>query len=114
MKTKVLAFLAAIALTACGGGGLFSSDIEYVVEGSAKTASVTYATNGGGTAQGDVAIPWRSSKSNFSDGQFMYISAQNNGNTGSVIVKIVSNGTVIKQTISSGAYVIATASGSCC
>lgn len=114
MRRFLFAVVAATALTACGGGGLFSADIEYVVEGTAKSVFITVATADGGTAQATVNVPWRSPKNRFNDKAFVYISAQNQGSTGTVIAKILSDGKVIKETVSSGAYVIATASGTCC
>lgn len=66
----------------------------------------------GGTSQySDVAVPWSTSFSS-NKGNFVYISAQNQGQSGTVTVSIISNGTTFKTSTSSGAYVIATASGS--
>lgn len=47
----------------------------------------------------------------FPSDNFLYISAQNNGSTGSIVVLIIVNNEVWKSSTSSGAYVIATADG---
>lgn len=84
--------------------------VEYVVEGTSTSASLTYSNESGGTEQLDVKLPWRDlffANSGFS----AYISAQNNNKVGSITVKILLNGIEVKQSTSSGAYVIASASG---
>ena len=43
--------------------------------------------------------------------RWLYMSAQNNNSSGSVTVKIIRDGEVLAQQTSSGAYVIATVSG---
>ena len=47
-----------------------------------------------------------------SPGTFVYVSAQNNQASGTVVVTIYRDGEVFKTSTSMGAYVIATASGS--
>jgi hypothetical protein len=80
-----------------------------VVSGTASTVSVTYATAGGDTAQQNgVRVPWSHFVGGGSD--FLYISAQNQGETGTVTCTIRNNGTAVKQTTSTGAYAICTAS----
>lgn len=85
--------------------------VEYRVSGTAGKASVTYSNESGGTEQRqDVTLPW----SHFfqKDGRkFLYLSAQNSGSDGSVSVEILVDGVVFKHSESSGAYVIASASG---
>ena len=86
--------------------------VVYVVSGSASYASVTLNNGEGGTEQyGKVAIPWSYTDPSFAD-NFLYISAQNQGDRGTVTVKIYVDGVLFKTSSSSGAYVIATASGS--
>jgi hypothetical protein len=46
------------------------------------------------------------------EGQFLYISAQNNNSSGTVKVRIDVDGKTFKSGSSTGAYVIATATGS--
>ena len=87
--------------------------VLYVVSGTATQASLTYSNSQGGTAQETVNLPWQRQFSMIK-GDFLYISAQNQGDTGSVTTEIRVNGVQFKSTTSSGAFVIATASGSCC
>lgn len=87
------------------------SFVEYTVSGTATRASLTYATSGGGTAQqADRALPWTFSWT-ANRGDFVYISAQNSGQTGCVSVTITVRSATYKTTQSCGAFVIATASG---
>jgi hypothetical protein len=84
--------------------------VEYEITGSARSVDVTLNNATGGTEQySDVPVPYEYTYSNFTD-DFLYVSAQNNGELGSVTVSIYRNGSKIKAASSSGAYVIATAS----
>lgn len=74
---------------------------------------LTYANAQGGTEQVTVALPWSASY-NMSQGDFLYVSAQNQEAAGDVTTTIQVDGNTFKTSTSSGAYVIATASGSCC
>lgn len=91
-----------------------SADFRYTVTGTAKTASLTYENADGGTSQeSDVVLPWEYSFSlDKSTYNFLYISAQNGTREGTVIVTIYKDGDVYKTSTSSGAFTIATASGS--
>ena len=84
---------------------------KYQVTGTANTVFVTYENQSGGISQeSDVSIPWSYSFQK-KEGEFVYISAQNEGANGSVTVTIYRDGYVFKTSTSEGAYVIATASG---
>jgi hypothetical protein len=62
--------------------------VRYEVTGSATSVSLTYQNESGGTSQIDPAdMPWTYSFTGHY-GDFLYISAQNNGETGSVTVTI--------------------------
>lgn len=89
-----------------------SPTVDYIVSGSADRVDITYE-NGSGNAEqiSDVSLPWEYSFDGAS-GDFLYISAQNQGTNGSVTCEIYVNGTLEETSTSSGAYVIATASGS--
>lgn len=88
-----------------------TKEIKYEVTGSAKSVSVTLTNGEGGTEQfNDVSVPWRRTYS-LKNG-FVYLSAQNQGSAGTVTVKIYVDGKVIKESSSSGEYVIASASDS--
>lgn len=84
--------------------------IEYTVEGSAHSASLTYSNEQGGTEQHDVTLPWRKLVVMRKRG-FAYISAQNKSDSGDVKVEITLNGVPVKASQSSASYGIASASG---
>jgi hypothetical protein len=87
-------------------------EVEYRVTGTALTVDLTIENSNGGTSQySDEPLPWSYSYTGRSD-DFVYVSAQNQGDTGTVTATIYIDGDVYKTSTSSGAYVIATASGS--
>jgi hypothetical protein len=84
--------------------------VEYEVTGSARAVSLTYENASGGTEQIDgVTLPWRLTLE-ARTGQFLYISAQNKGESGDVTVTIYRNESPVKSSTSKGAYSIASAS----
>ena len=86
--------------------------VQYKITGSASLVDVTLNNSTGGTEQYDnVPVPKIYSYKYFED-WFLYISAQNQGQTGTVTVSIYYKDNLFKTSTSSGAYVIATASGS--
>jgi len=96
----------------CGGTTITSSVVEYEITGTATSVSVTLQNETGGTEQySDVSVPHTYTFNSYTD-WFLYISAQNQGGSGSVTVTIYVDGEVFKTSTSSGAYVIASASGS--
>ena len=101
-----------LAMIGCDNPLDSSIDVKYEVSGTASTVDVTYENSDGGTSQeSDVEVPWSYSFTGH-PGDFVYISAQNQGQTGTVTVTIYNDGDVFKTSTSEGAYVIATASGS--
>ncbi len=87
-------------------------EVQYEITGTAKSVDVTMSNATGGTEQqSNVFLPCVYSYDRF-PGRFLYISAQNNTDAGSVTVTIYLNGEAIKTAKSSGAYVIATVSAS--
>jgi len=87
-----------------------SPKVEYKISGTAKSVSITLSNSSGGTEQySDVILPKVYSYSNFSS-NFLYISAQNNGPSGTVNVECYYEGVLKDSAHSEGAYVIATAS----
>jgi hypothetical protein len=89
-----------------------STSVVYRISGTAKTVDITFNNDTGGTEQySDIKLPYEISYEDFQD-DFLYISAQNNGESGSVIVIIEVNGETFKTSKSEGAFVIASASGS--
>lgn len=92
-----------------------TSNIEYRVTGvNVQRVSLTYESEGGGTAQvSSATVPWSYAfKAKRND--FLYISAQIVQGTGSVTVGIYKSGDLYKDksTTSSGFASIASASGS--
>lgn len=92
-------------------------EITYEVTGSAQSASITMETPSG-TSQQEVDLPLRTKSGGkmtlpFSRGDFVYLSAQNMGASGTIKCTIRGHdGEVISTVQSSGAYVIAGCDGS--
>ena len=84
--------------------------VEYTIDGTARAAGLTYRNAGGGTEQNDVALPATLSFRTVA-GAFVYISAQKKGEEGTVHVAIRVDGILMRQSISSSPYGIASASG---
>lgn len=83
----------------------------YEVTGSGPSFDVTIEGSPSGTAQfANVGSGWKYTWKQ-SGTRWLYVSAQNQGSSGTVTVKIVRNGKVKATQTSSGAYVIATVSG---
>lgn len=102
-----------LSVVGCGSSsdGESSFSVVYRVTGSAASVDVTFESEGGGTSQlSDEAIPW-SYTFEAARGDFLYVSAQNQGETGSVTASVRVNGQTIDSATSEGAFVIATASG---
>ncbi len=84
--------------------------IQYKITGTAGGADLTYENSTGGTEQKEVKLPYEDSFM-ARRGAYLYISAQNTGEYGTVRCEILVNGQVVKSAESSGAYKIATCSG---
>ena len=86
--------------------------MAYKVTGTAETASLTYSNRNGDTVQvSSVRVPWTSKAFQAEAGAFLYISAQNNGESGNITCSIYLNGEKVRSNTSKGAYTICTASG---
>ena len=86
-------------------------EVTYKVFGKgASKASLTLETPDG-TSQQDVHLPWQQSYT-FAPGSFVYLSAQNQSDSGCITAQIVVEGKTWKEVESCGAYVIASVSGS--
>ncbi|MCK5842461.1 MAG: hypothetical protein KAH31_09855 [Candidatus Sabulitectum sp.] len=104
-------FLFLCLLVACSNPFDTSIDVRYEVIGSAEAVSITYENGGGGISQvTNVGLPWSHSLS-AEPGDYVYLHAQNLGETGSITVTIYQNGDVFKRATSAGAYVIVSISG---
>ena len=85
--------------------------VVYSITGTAPSVDVTLENDSGGTEQhSDVVNPIYSFW--MQPGDFVYISARNNGNSGTVTCTIMSNDRRVATSTSTGAYVSATCSGS--
>jgi len=87
-----------------------SPKFGYKISGTATSVDITLSNSSGGTEQySEVILPKVYSYSNF-NANFLYISAQNNGPSGTVNVECYYEGVLKDSAHSEGAYVIATAS----
>ena len=84
--------------------------MTYSVQGTQRTASLTYTNAEGGTAQENVTLPW-SKEFSAQPGFFAALSAQNSDDHGVITVSISVDGNTLKTTTSQGEYVIASADG---
>jgi len=86
--------------------------VRYEITGTAESVSITYSNEDGGTSQkSEVYLPNSCILYPMYEGDFLYISAQNNGEYGSVTTEIYVAGELFRTSTSYGAYVIATSSG---
>jgi len=135
----IIGVVLAASVAGCGGGDdclagatLFASEADklakcsatgqqpiarpavvYAISGTAKQVQITYVNRQGGTQQETAALPWSFGFQGVDKAQ-LYVSAQNQGPDGSVIVTITVDGLTKKSSSSSGAYVIASAIDTCC
>lgn len=109
-----------ITASGCSGGDAAATRVVFFAEGEGTTgASVTMRSESGGTIQLDVSLPMRNEDTGepglpsdrFKRGDFLYISAQNKEETGSITCRIEVNGKVVDEATSSGAYKIASCQG---
>jgi hypothetical protein len=85
--------------------------ITYKITGTANKASVTYNNKTGDTEQKDITIiPWKYEFTTTEESPFLYISAQNDGETGTIKCEILADGVSLSKAESSGAYKISTCS----
>ncbi|MCD4707723.1 MAG: MmpS family protein [Candidatus Sabulitectum sp.] len=100
-----------LLVVACSNPFDTSIRVKYEVVGSAETVNITFENGSGGISQmANVALPWSHSFSADSD-DYVYLYAQNQGETGSITVTIYKDGDVFKRATSEGAYVVASVSG---
>jgi hypothetical protein len=86
--------------------------VIYRVTGvAANFADVTYQNAQGGTEQRHVSLPWNMTLT-VNHGAFAYLSAQNASAYGAITCEIQVDGVPFKKSTSSGAYTIASCSGS--
>jgi hypothetical protein len=110
IKTLIALSLLWVAITGCTKESM-QSDYKYEVSGTAGDYSITCEGAPSGTVQysnvgSGWAYTWKQTGT-----RWLYMSAQNNTDSGTVTVKIIRDGKVVAQHTSSGAYVIATVDG---
>jgi hypothetical protein len=110
IKTLIALSLLWVAITGCTKESM-QSDYKYEVSGTAGDYSITCEGAPSGTVQysnvgSGWAYTWKQTGT-----RWLYMSAQNNTDSGTVTVKIIRDGQVLAQQTSSGAYVIATVDG---
>jgi hypothetical protein len=95
-----------------------SHDVVYHAGGTATTASLTLTNETDGTEQVTTGVPVMNKTGTdglhlgrLPCGTFVYISAQNQDTPGTISCEITADGVTIEQAESSGAYVIASCSG---
>jgi hypothetical protein len=87
-------------------------EVTYRVSGSAREASVTFENARGGREQLErVRPPWEYSM-RVDEGAFLFVSAQNEGDRGSITCEIEVDGRIRETFSSSGTHVIASCIGS--
>lgn len=89
--------------------------VVYEVEGTADSVSITIQTPSGSSQAANRAVPLTSAAGapgieidGFTAGDFVYLSAQNEGEYGTVTCRIRVDGDVVSEVTSTGAYTIAT------
>ena len=108
--TLIICFVALSSIGGTCNSSSSSAVVEYKITGTASEVDVTLTNATGGTEQYDnVSVPHTYTFDNYTH-WFLYISAQNQGESGSVTATIYLNGEVVNTATSEGAYVIATAS----
>ena len=73
---------------------------------------MTYVNDQGGTQQDSASVPWTKDYPDMGFGKFAYLSAQNQGDSGTVTCKILRDGKEWKTSTSTAPYGIASCSGS--
>lgn len=96
---------------ACSNPFDYSIDVRYEVTGSAELVDITYENLNGGISQlSGMPLPWSITIS-AEPGDYVYLSAYNRGESGSVTVTIYDDGSVFKRATSQGGHVTASVSG---
>ena len=119
MRVFVLGALALAMVTGCGGGGDSAPQTFEVTYGATGSGGgdVTYAAPGGSTAQEHVANGVAFHRTfTMKAGDFIYVSVQNNSPDALALAlaTIAVDGRAYRAGQSTGPFVIATASATCC
>ena len=111
MKTAALTAASLLLALSCSNPFDSSIDVRYEVSGTADSVDVTYENlNGGISMVTGMTLPW-SITIEGDPGDYVYLSARNLGESGSVTVTIYDDGDVFKRATSEGGGVTASVSG---
>lgn len=103
--------IAAALLLSCSNPFDYSIDVRYEVTGSADAVDITYENLNGGISQvSDMPLPWSITITG-NPGDYVYLSAHNTGDQGSITVTIYDDGDVFRRATSEGGHVTASVSG---
>ncbi|WP_426566425.1 hypothetical protein ACPPVT_07715 [Angustibacter sp. McL0619] len=100
-----------------GPGAGTTVPVLYEVEGTATSTDITFQTPTGTSQGSGLAVPLVSQAGphglqfTFQIGAFVYLSAQNGGDTGDITCRITADGQVISENTATGEYAIATCKG---
>jgi hypothetical protein len=113
-KIKYIFILIVISLlvSSCRYRGTHDEEkiVKYEITGTAHRVNIIMVNGRGETEQFDhIKIPWE--RNIYPKSGVLYLSVQNQKEYGSVTARIWVNGKIIKETTTSGAYVISTVSG---
>jgi len=96
-----------------------SHTVRYLVTGTARAVDITMQTPSGTSQQDNLSLPLTSKATGkaglefkMDAGEFLYISAQNQGESGTVTCSIFVDGTKVAEVSSEGAYSIASCDAS--
>jgi len=107
----IIFFLLLPAIQSCGHPDRDKAfSVQYKISGTASGARITITLPGGGMEQHAVKVPYSTPAYGFRLNQPAYVSAQNAGPDGEVVVEILLDGKPIRRAKSSGPYAIASAS----
>lgn len=109
-RAAILSGLGFLALAACSEPSSASHSVVYRIEGTAKVASLTMTNAQGGTEQTRAFVPFTRFM-DVNDGNFVYISAQNERGGDRLSCSISVDGAPFKQSTSLGRYAVADCSG---
>ena len=114
MRLVIPVLLIAVVLSGCScepdTPKYDGAEVIYEVKGTAMAASITMTNNTGGTEQiSRVYLPWSIYYDEFHT-DFLYISAQNKMDVGTITTNIYYNGVLVKSSTSKGSHVISTSS----
>lgn len=108
---KILTVLLVGMLVSCSNPFDSSIDVRYEVTGTAESVDITYENLNGGISQvSSMPLPWSITITG-NPGDYVYLSAYNRSETGSITVTIYDDGDVFRRASSQGGHVTASVSG---